>query len=627
MALQGESESVVSTCWRAAKLTFYTLCVYVLMEWLFFATKPSFLNNFEWYEQLIVLISAPLLLLPFVAVAVFLSCIIFAVFKAGFDRNWPIVLMLTPTSVAVGLTVLLIDNFTNTVFSFGIRKIDPPLSYLVLIATIIIFILWSRWFCRKLSKIQAGKIGSVLLIITLSSLAIASTLVLSKDLVDDVASTDKPTRFPNIIFFAADGIQASHLSIYGYNRETTPNLNELAGESLVVHNAVANAGRTTGSTTSMLAGKYASTTKVIFPPHVLTERHTFQHLPGILKKLGYKGIQETLRYYADAGDLNMVGGFDVANGRTLEIPTDVIPKNVLYKLYPTIVFLKKIKERLRERLLHLAGIESMSSVFDSVNPNSPANIYGISDQSRVDRAIEFIEKHQQPVFAYIHLMGSHCCFPSPKTRKFSKDHKKQTSHNFVDFYDDSILESDKLFGQLIEKLKSSSEYENSLIVYSSDHTRGWRTNKSVPLVIKFPNSEFPGNRFGVNQLLDVAPTIVDYLGMSVPTWMEGMSLLNSDSDSDRHIFTVDSVSRERFRTNTDSLSRLVGSGPPLYGVEVATLVACGRNFFLNIIDGNFVRQEFNYQGEPCSKKLENDEAKALIEQHLQERGFVLPYLH
>ncbi|MBX2868121.1 MAG: sulfatase-like hydrolase/transferase, partial [Acidiferrobacterales bacterium] len=453
------------------------------------------------------------------------------------------------------------------------------------------------------------------------------TLVFSKGLVDNLASTEKADRFPNIIFFAADGIQASHLSLYGYGRETTPNLNAIAGESLVVHNAIANAGRTTGSTTSMLAGKYASTTKVIFPPHVLTDRHAFQHLPGILKKLGYKGIQETLRYYADAGDLNMVGGFDVANGRTLEVHTDLIPKNVLYKLYPTFVFLKKMKERLEERVLHLAGIKSMSSAFDQVNPDSPANVYGVTDQTRVDRVIEFIERHQQPVFAYIHLMDTHCCFPLPKTREFSKHHQKQTNHNFVDFYDDSILESDKHFGRLIATLKSAGEYENSLIVYSSDHTRGWRTNKSVPLLIKFPNGEFSGNRHGVNQLLDVAPTIVEYLGLMVPDWMEGMSYLNSEPDSNRHIFTVDSVSRERFRTNTDSLSRLVGSGPPLYGVEVATLVACGRNFYLNIVDGSFVRQKFNYQGEPCSKKLESDQAKQILEQHLLERDFVLPYLH
>ncbi|MBX2869098.1 MAG: hypothetical protein KTR18_10500, partial [Acidiferrobacterales bacterium] len=221
MALRGESESVVSKCWRAAKLTFYVLCVYVLMEWLFFATKPSFLNSYSWSEQLIVLVSAPLFFLPFVTGAFLLSCLIFAALKTVFNRNWPIILMLTPALVAVGLTLLLLDNFANTVFGLGIRKIDPPWSYLIVVAATLVFVFWCKWLYQKLSKVGAGEPRSVLLLITLSALAVTSTLVFSKGLVDNLASTEKADRFPNIIFFAADGIQASHLSLYGYGRETT----------------------------------------------------------------------------------------------------------------------------------------------------------------------------------------------------------------------------------------------------------------------------------------------------------------------------------------------------------------------------------------------------------------------
>jgi len=152
------------------------------------------------------------------------------------------------------------------------------------------------------------------------------------------------------------------------------------------------------------------------------------------------------------------------------------------------------------------------------------------------------------------------------------------------------------------------------------------SNKSVPLIIKFPNGDHPGNRFGSNHLLDVAPTIVDYLGIPVPDWMEGSSVMKNEPDNNRLLFTIDSVSRKRFRTGTDSLSKLVGSGPPLYGVEVATLVACDQNYYLNIVDGTFVRHRYNFQGPPCANTLDEKQAKVLIEQHLQERGFVLPYL-
>ena len=621
-----ETASDFPLFWRAAKLTVYTLCVYILMEWLFFATKPSFLDSYPLYEQLLSLGSLPLLFLPFVAGAFLLSSLAYFFIERSLGRRWIFVLAMVPAGIAAALTLLLLDNFANTIFGHGVRKLSQPYTYVVLVALFSIVIIWCKWFAKKLEVIKDGAPGLIVALLATSAFCILLTFVLSEDLVDDSEYIGKDDSFPNVIFFSADGVQASHLPTYGYQRDTAPHLDQMAKSSMVVYNAVANAGRTTGSTTALLTGKYASTTKVIFPPHVLHGRHIFQHLPGLLKKHGYKSIQEAVRYYADGGDLNMAGAFDVANGRSLAETAETIPENMFYKFYAITVLIQNIRERLEDRLLHLLAVKSMSNAFDSVNPDGGlAKVYGTSDQTRVDRALDFIRQNDSPVFAFVHLMDTHCCTPLPSIRKYSQSHKKPTNHNFVDFYDDSILESDLLFGKFIDELKRIGEYEDSLIVYSSDHTRGWRTNKSVPLIIKFPNGEHAGNRYGANQLLDVAPTVADYFRIPIPDWMEGLSYLSNEPDHHRHLFTLDSVNRERFRSKTDSLSRLVGSGPPRYGVEVATLVACGHNYYLNIVDGQFVRQPYTFQGEGCTEYLEDKKAKALIEKHLQDRGFTLPY--
>ena len=79
-----------------------------------------------------------------------------------------------------------------------------------------------------------------------------------------------------MLLFASDGVESEYISGYGYPEITTPNLDAMMIESLVFDAAISNAGRTTGSTVSMLNGKYPATTKVIFPPHTLMGADAFQ---------------------------------------------------------------------------------------------------------------------------------------------------------------------------------------------------------------------------------------------------------------------------------------------------------------------------------------------------------------
>ena len=57
---------------------------------------------------------------------------------------------------------------------------------------------------------------------------------------------------PNIIFYVIDGAGADLMSLYGYNRRTTPNLERLAAEGTVFDRAYSNSGWTRPSTASFM---------------------------------------------------------------------------------------------------------------------------------------------------------------------------------------------------------------------------------------------------------------------------------------------------------------------------------------------------------------------------------------
>ncbi|MFC1997891.1 sulfatase-like hydrolase/transferase, partial [Chloroflexota bacterium] len=61
---------------------------------------------------------------------------------------------------------------------------------------------------------------------------------------------------PNIIIVVFDALSASHISTYGYHRETTPNLSKFAEKSTVFHRHYATGNFTMPGTSSLLSGAY-----------------------------------------------------------------------------------------------------------------------------------------------------------------------------------------------------------------------------------------------------------------------------------------------------------------------------------------------------------------------------------
>ena len=90
---------------------------------------------------------------------------------------------------------------------------------------------------------------------------------------------------PNVVLLVSDATRADHLSLYGYNRRTTPFLEKLAADAVVFDQAMSQGTHTIVSTPSLLASVYPSTHKLVNYRNVLNPK--FVLISEMLKHAGY----------------------------------------------------------------------------------------------------------------------------------------------------------------------------------------------------------------------------------------------------------------------------------------------------------------------------------------------------
>jgi len=428
----------------------------------------------------------------------------------------------------------------------------------------------------------------------------------------DIVKKPGENKYPNIVLITADGLDANHTSVYGYKRDTTPRLKDLANTSLVAENAFPNGTTTSSGLLSIYTSKDPTQTRVLYPPDILKNEDSYQHLPGILKSLGYYTAQITHPYFADAYDANLQSGFDFANGRSMNEGNifDFISKNFIPNVS---YFVYQISSRLSDRLAHIFFIRQMVNQEALVNGTEQK----YDDTAKITNAINILTQKPQLVFMQIHWMGTHGGVFELNEQVFSAGMSMDQQGNWNDaFYADSILEFDKGVGEIVDFLKSKGLWENTILIVSGDHGEEWSTTDRIPLLIHFPGGQYSGIRKNNVQQLDVAPTVLDYLGIDKPSWMEGSSFLSTELNN-RPIFSagVDLVGNETAAVRTKPLE------PPFYQFGSIIAVYCNSWFSLelntHIIDSGLVEGYTR----PCEKNVSNEQFMAWIIQHLDENGF------
>lgn len=104
---------------------------------------------------------------------------------------------------------------------------------------------------------------------------------------------------------------------------------------------------------------------------------------------------------------------------------------------------------------------------------------------------------------------------------------------------------DKWFGHFMETLKRNNLYEDTLILFTTDHghmlgehgvtgknfMHAYNEMAHIPLFIRLPDGSGAGRRIGaLTQNIDLMPTLLEYHGCPVPQTVTGRSLLHTMND-------------------------------------------------------------------------------------------------
>jgi tetratricopeptide (TPR) repeat protein len=150
-------------------------------------------------------------------------------------------------------------------------------------------------------------------------------------------------------------------------------------------------------------------------------------------------------------------------------------------------------------------------------------------------ALDWLSKAEEPFFAFVHYYDPHLPYAPPAP----------FDSLYADMlYDGEIAYTDTAIGKILDALRKAGTLDNTLIVLVSDHGEGlgdhgesghgtlvYEPTIKVALIVRLPAGDEAGDagRTGrienVVSLLDVKPTVLDFLGIDDGAGTDGVSLM------------------------------------------------------------------------------------------------------
>jgi arylsulfatase A-like enzyme len=356
---------------------------------------------------------------------------------------------------------------------------------------------------------------------------------------------------PNIVLITMDTVRADHLSVYGYERQTTPQLQEFAREANVYDHAMAAADYTLPAHASIFTGLYPSWHGAYpLPPDYAGGRPLTPRTTTLAKLLSANGY--------------WTGGI-VANAAFLHPGTGLAQGFAVWESgMPVPLADGQRPFYLREQARRLLNTAVPTSEFDAL-------FLRASDINR--RAFKTIEKlrHGGPFFLFLNYMDAHFPYNAPPPYRDRFARMRPNTGATVEYnelknavnagrrqirnpeksllmaqYDSGIAFLDSEIGKLLARMRDLGVYENTLIIITADHgeafgdhdvightvTSVYQDGVHIPLLVKYPGQHL-GQRSGVLvSHVDLMPTVLDAAGCPLPNNFHGKSLRLPRSDSD-----------------------------------------------------------------------------------------------
>ncbi|MGH9139719.1 MAG: sulfatase-like hydrolase/transferase, partial [Vicinamibacterales bacterium] len=305
----------------------------------------------------------------------------------------------------------------------------------------------------------------------------------------------------NVLLVTIDTLRADHVGTYGSALGLTPTLDRFAKEGLRFDFAHAHVPMTLPSHTTIMTGLYPVANGV-------HDNGSFRFdgskptLAGTLKRAGYRTGAFVGAFVLDAR-FGLNAGFDVYDDRVQGASSNL-----------------EIVQRTSEAVLAPAytWITSKGSGLRAQSSEQPS-----SALSPPPSAL-----HDQPWFAWVHLYDPHEPYTPPEP--FASRYRQ-------DPYSGEVAYADQALGSFLDRLRAGGNaLDRTLVVITSDHgeslgEHGERTHGlfayeatlRVPLIIWAPGSIKPAVIAAPARLVDLAPTILDFVGVA-PVRFDGRSL-------------------------------------------------------------------------------------------------------
>lgn len=589
-----DAEGAMPDLWR--RTAGYAIsAVYLLffMEWLFHVTKPSFFSVLDRPQALLVLPIAPVptLLLTLIALA--------ALRPLGLRTSPTRAVLLAhaciPAFFLSAALILMIDNFTYTIMGFGVATVRSAWRFLYGLFFLGLLGWVVRRMARRLATDEAGSARFLLAGSVAAALVSLGCLLLVLATRESIDQPNSPgaigsSRPPDIFLISGDGLEAADFERYGNPIAETSYFRALGPNAIVFENSFPNANRTAAVTAMVLTGKNAATTGKYNGARWFRGEDAYQHLPGLLRSHGYRSIQIGTEHHVDSFDWGMRNAFDVHNHTVadrsfLERISDRVGGRLNWEFH----FAQVVAQRIGDRIAHAFGGELVEQPHLAAKPAPWRYLEGAA---MVEQLRRFLDRHPGPIFAQLHSM--------------STKHGTEIGRRS---FDDAVR-------KIVADLKRAGRFENSIIVIWSDHGRGYTTDRRLPLIIKFPTeTEIPHTAWNT-QTLDIAPTVLDAIGLEVPIWMEGRSLLR-ERDRYEPVFSVKS------KFDAPGIEPDLEGATAIGGVSDMGLIVCDRSYNLRFATGLLHSDLIWGHTSPCAAEQVPTPrvAREMIIQHLVERGF------
>ena len=333
---------------------------------------------------------------------------------------------------------------------------------------------------------------------TLAAVAVVSATAACSSS-DTVAPVDFGVARPNVVLISIDSLRADHLGTYGYERETSPNIDALAAEGVVFENTVSSSTWTLPAHMSMLSSLNSRVHGVIDDGKMLADAATL--VSEVFQRNGWRTAAVVAAPYLNH-QFGFAQGFDVYDDETLFFA------------------------------------------------NNSASHVGRTSLKTHQRALELLDDSgTEPFFLFLHYWDVHYdyipTYPFQlmfdpdyegdiSTRRFERsavinpDMDRRDLEHVVALYDGEIALVDMFLGRLFRQLKRRGLWNETMVIVTADHgdeffehgRKGhrkslYRETLQIPLVIKFPASRWGGNRVAaLSGVVDVAPTMLELPSVS-----------------------------------------------------------------------------------------------------------------